>query len=182
MTALSGPRVRPGGMRDVGPAAYAFAWIAGRMAGTKPPHIFLTLGRHRRLFWAWLHFAGRLMPGGLLPRRDSELVILRVAHLANSDYETAHHRRLGRRAGLTAAEIDRVADGAAAPGWTSRDQTLLSAVDSLHRHGDLDDDTWSTLRSHLDEREAIELCQLVGHYEMLATTVRVLRIAPDAPR
>jgi hypothetical protein len=47
---------------------------------------------------------------------------------------------------------------------------------------DLDGETWSALRSHLDEPEAIELCQLVGHYEMLATTLRVLRVAPDAHR
>jgi hypothetical protein len=30
--------------------------------------------------------------------------------------------------------------------------------------------------------EAIELCMLAGHYEMLATTIAALRIQPDAPR
>ena len=38
------------------------------------------------------------------------------------------------------------------------------------------------LRCHLDEREAIELCLLAGHYEMLATTIKALRIQPEAPR
>lgn len=174
--------MRPGGRSDVGLVIWAFARLAGRVARTEPPHIFLTLGRHRRLFWGWLHFAGRLMPGGRLPRRESELVILRVAHLVGSDYESSHHRRMGRRVGLTQAQIDRVADGPAAPGWTDRERILLASVDSLHERADLDDGAWSTLRSHLDERQAIEFCQLVGHYEMLAKTLRVLRVGLDAHR
>jgi alkylhydroperoxidase family enzyme len=51
----------------------------------------------------------------------------------------------------------------------------------LHQQGDLDDATWSELRRHLDEREAIELCLLAGHYEMLATAIAALRIQPDGP-
>ena len=50
--------------------------------------------------WLWLGFARRLMPFGKLPRRDTELVILRVAHLRGCDYEWHHHVRLGKRAGV----------------------------------------------------------------------------------
>ena len=94
---VSGARITPGGWREVGPFVAAFARIAGRVQGTEPPAVFLTLGRHRRLFWGWLHFAGRLMPGGRLSRRESELVILRVASRRGSSYELTQHRRLGRR-------------------------------------------------------------------------------------
>ena len=44
------------------------------------------------------------------------------------------------------------------------------------------DVTWADLRTHLDEREAIELVMLVGHYEMLATAIAALRIQPDERR
>ncbi len=47
---------------------------------------------------------------------------------------------------------------------------------------DLDDALWSELRAELDEREAIELVMLVGHYAMLATTLTTLRVEPDRPR
>ena len=80
------------------------------------------------------------------------------------------------------AELERVATGPDAEGWPARERALLAAVDGLHHDGDLDDATWSTLREHLGEREAIELCMLVGHYEMLATTITALRIEPDRPR
>src|SRR4051794_34652870 len=86
------PRIPPGGRDDLGLVNAAIARVAGRVARTPaPPRIFTTLGRHRRLFRAWLRFAGRLMPRGTLPRVDTELVILRVSVLCGSDYEWVHH-------------------------------------------------------------------------------------------
>ena len=149
--------------------------------GTRPLHLFLTLGRHRSLFWGWLVFAGRLMPGGRLRRRESELVILRVAHLRDCRYEFEHHVRLGRRAGVTREDVERVTAGPEAAGWSAREAALLAATDELHARGDLSDDGWTRLRGHTDEREAIELCMLAGHYEMLATVITALRIQPDTP-
>ena len=175
-------RIAPGGRSDVGLLAWIVSRVAGRAVGTAPPNLFLTLGRHRKVFRAWLHFAGRLMPGGVLPRRETELAILRVAHLASCRYEFDHHVRLGRRAGLGEADLDRVVQGPEAPGWSARERALLSAVDRMHADGDLDDPTWELLREHLDEREAIELCMLAGHYEMLATTIATLRFQPDRAR
>jgi AhpD family alkylhydroperoxidase len=153
--------------------------VAGKAMGTRPLHLFLTLARHRSLFAGWLVFAGRLMPGGRLRRRESELVILRVAHLRDCRYEFEHHVRLGRRAGVTADDVERVKQGPDADAWSPREAALLAATDELHADGDLGDEAWSRLRAHTDEREAIELCMLAGHYEMLATVIIALRIQPD---
>jgi AhpD family alkylhydroperoxidase len=179
---MSAARITPGGRGDVGVLTWTISRVAGRVGGTNPPNLFLTLGRHRKLFRGWLRFAGRLMPGGRLPRRETELVILRVAHLRSCRYEFDHHVRLGRRAGLTDGDLARVVEGPQAEGWSPRERTLLAAVDWLHHDRDLDDDAWSDLRGHLDEREAIEFCLLVGHYEMLATVIGTLRIEPDRAR
>jgi AhpD family alkylhydroperoxidase len=122
-----------------------------------------------------------MMPRGRLPRRETELVILRVAHLRDCRYEFDHHVRLGRRAGLTGDDIRRVVEGPQA-GWPPREATLLEAVDELHRDGDLSDSTWQRLRAGHDERQLIELVMLAGHYEMLATAIRTLRIQPDRRR
>ena len=179
---MSVPRVAPGGRREVGLGTWAFGQIAGRVSKTEPPNLFMTLGRHRGLFRGWLVFASRLMPRGKLPRRETELVILRVAHLRDCAYEREHHMRLGRRAGLDDADFARVETGPAAEGWSARERALLEAVDELHGSGDLADATWDAVRAHLDERRAIELLFLVGHYEMLATAINTLRIQPDARR
>jgi AhpD family alkylhydroperoxidase len=175
------PRVAPGTWRQTGPFVAAFAAVAGRVTGTEPPAVFRTLGRNRGLFWGWLHFAGRLMPGGRLPRRQSELVILRVAATCGSDYELTQHRRLGRRAGLGKDEIARVEAGGL-DGWAGSDRTLLAAADELLATEDLSDAGWAALREDYDEHAAIEIVMLVGHYRMLAAALRTLRVAPDRPR
>jgi AhpD family alkylhydroperoxidase len=122
------------------------------------------------------------MPGGKLPRRDTELVILRVAHLRGCSYEFDHHVHLGRRAGVDDKDVANVVVGPTAPGWSHRERAILAVVDALHHDGDVDDATWSAMRVHLSERDAIELCLLAGHYEMLAATITALRIQPEARR
>ncbi|HEY6730544.1 MAG TPA: carboxymuconolactone decarboxylase family protein [Solirubrobacterales bacterium] len=175
------PRIAPGDRRQLGLVNSVIAWVLGRATGGRPPHIFTTLGRHRGLFRRWLWFAGGLMPGGKLPRRDSELVILRVAHNANCDYEWSHHERLGQRAGLSAEEVERVRSGPATPGWSPRQQLLLRAADEMHAEGEIGDELWSALAAEFDDRLLIELCLLIGHYEMLAMTLNTLRVQPEAP-
>ena len=44
------------------------------------------------------------------------------------------------------------------------------------------DATWDALCAHLDEVELIELCMLVGHYEMLAMTLESIGVARDVSR
>jgi AhpD family alkylhydroperoxidase len=173
------PRVPPGGRREIGIINVAVTRIIGVATGSGPPNVFTTLARHRGLFRRWLWFAGALMPGGLLPRRDSELVILRVAENCRCEYEWRHHERLGRTAGLTAEQIQRVREGPDADGWSARERLLLRAADELHTERDVSGELWGELRPMLSDTELIELCLLIGHYEMLAMTLNALRVAPD---
>jgi alkylhydroperoxidase family enzyme len=167
---------------DIGRVNLLIARVLGAAVGSGPPAVFTTLARHRRLFRRWLWFAGGLMPGGVLPRADSELVILRVAHNCGSSYEWVQHERLAVAAGLTTAAVSRVRSGATAEGWSDRQRLLLAAADELHASRDLSDATWDALRPLLSDAELIELCMLVGHYEMLAMTLNSLRVQPDTFR
>jgi AhpD family alkylhydroperoxidase len=179
---VTGPRIAPGTRRELGLPIWAFSRLAGRATRTAPPAIFTTLGRGRGLFWGWLHFAGRLMPGGRLPRRETELVILRVASVRGCDYELEHHVRLGKRAGVTADDVARVRTGSTADGWHDHERLLMQVTEELLATRDLSDATWDELRATYDERQVIELLLLVGHYDMLATTLMTLRLEPDRPR
>jgi AhpD family alkylhydroperoxidase len=174
-------RIPAGTRAHTGTVNALIARVMGVTGGTDgPPQLFTTLGRHRRLFRPWLRFAGRLMPGGKLPRSDAELVILRVATLCDCAYEWAHHERIGRTAGLSEDDIRRARDGAGAPGWTERQAAILAAVDELHATRSLGDAAWQRLRAAgLSDTELIELPMLTGHYEMLAMTLNALRVPPD---
>ncbi|MFD6350543.1 carboxymuconolactone decarboxylase family protein [Nocardia tengchongensis] len=173
------PRIAPGRLRELGPVNWVVWQALSRAAGTDDAHLFSTLGRTGGLFRGWLHFSGRLMPGGKLRRYESELVILRVAHLRQCEYETDHHIRLGRRAGVTPEILDRLREGPAAAGWSDKERALLTAVDQLVATRDLDDETWQALAAHYDEQRLIEIVLLTNQYEGLASTITALRIETD---
>ncbi|MGH3451038.1 MAG: carboxymuconolactone decarboxylase family protein [Haloechinothrix sp.] len=178
---MAAPRIPPGTRRDIGLVNTVIAGLIGAATGSGPPNLFTTLARHRRLYRPWLRFAAALMPRGGLPRRDSELVILRVASNCDCAYELAHHRHLARREGLTDVQVDAVVRDPVAAGWTPREAALLAGVDELHERRTLSDACWTRLAAHLTETQLIELPMLVGHYEMLAMTLNSLGVRPDAP-
>ncbi|WP_054812300.1 carboxymuconolactone decarboxylase family protein [Nocardia arizonensis] len=179
MVSTSRPRIAPGRLRELGPLNWAVWQVLSRAAGTGDAHLFSTLGRTRGLFRGWLHYSGKLMPGGRLARFESELVILRVAHLRECEYETDHHIRLGRRAGITPEILERLRTGPDAPGWTPKQRALLTAVDRIVETRDIDDEAWADLAGHYDERALIEIVLLANQYEGLAATITALRIQRD---
>lgn len=177
---MTTPRIAPGTRAELGLLNWVLIQAGGRLARTGAPNVMTTLGRHRGLFRRWVFFAGGLMPGGKLPRQDTELVILRVAHLCASAYELDHHERIGARVGLSTEQIERASAGATADGWSPRHAAILQATDELHADQCIAEVTWTRLRVHLDERELIELCLLAGHYTMLAGALNSLGVQLDA--
>jgi alkylhydroperoxidase family enzyme len=180
-SAGSSPRIEPGGREQIGALNLGIARLVDRAARGGPTNLLITLGRHRGLFRPWLRFAAALMRSGRLRRKDTELLILRVAHNCRSEYEWAHHERLALAVGLTKQEIDRARAGPEADGWSEDQAALIRAADELHADRTLSSEAWNALRSRLSEEQLIELCLLVGHYEMLAMTINSLGIQPDAP-
>jgi alkylhydroperoxidase family enzyme len=170
------PRVPPAPLRRLRPLARIVALVTGRLTGTGPPAIFTTLGRHPRLFRAWLLYSARLMPFGTLPRRDAELVILRVAWRCGAAYEWWHHVPLALRAGLPPDQIAAAASAPPAADLSERRQVLAAITDELLAHRALSDDTWQAARQQLTEPEVIETCLLIGHYQGLASAIGGLGI------
>jgi alkylhydroperoxidase family enzyme len=178
-----GVRVRPLEPWWRYPLGGTVAAVTGLVTRGEQPHIFPTLARNRRLFVRWLPFASAFMAGSDLPRAEVELVILRTAWNTGSWYEWAQHVDLARRAGLPDGVVDRIAGGPAGPEahrFSDRQRLLLTAVDELHDNRVVTDSTWAELGTELNDRQVIELCLLVGHYEMLAMTLNSLGVQPEA--
>jgi alkylhydroperoxidase family enzyme len=169
------PRIAPVHPRELRPLARLVSEVAGRVGGSGPPNLFTTLGRHPRLFRAWLRYSAHLMPFGRLPRRDTELVILRVAWQCQSAYEWRQHVPIALRGGLTPDEIAGAAESRWS-GFTERQRALLDVSDEMLARRTISDATWDAVRASLGDRAVIELCLLVGHYQGLASTIGALGI------
>jgi alkylhydroperoxidase family enzyme len=143
-------------------------------------NIFATLAHHPRLLKRWSDFGGVLLYGGKLPPRERELLILRTGYLCRAPYEWGQHVTIARASGLTDDEIERVAQGPGAAGWSSDDAVLLRAADELHTDSRIGDATWSSLSARWDEQQLIEVCMVVGQYHLVAMTLNSLGVEPES--
>jgi AhpD family alkylhydroperoxidase len=185
--AQNGPagRIPSGRFRELGPINWVFAKMAARRMRVPEMHLFTTLGQRQLLFWTWSFYGGRLLRGRL-PAIDTELVILRVAHLRACEYELQHHRRMALKQGLDPnlqATIFAWPDAAEGSGekLSARQQALLTATDEFVKDRTVTDATWQRLATHLDRRQLIEFCLLTSQYDGLAATMSALKIPLDLP-
>ena len=174
-------RIPPGGRRELGLVNWIIAKFAARSIRAPQMHLFTTLGQHRLLFLAFLPYSGVLLNWGKLPKRDKELVILRVGHLRASEYELQQHRRLARSRGVDQALQDKIFAGPTAEGLTDRQRALLQSVDEFVTDRNVCDETYAALSEHLDREQIIEFCALAGHYDAIAGTLATLRVPMDFP-
>jgi 4-carboxymuconolactone decarboxylase len=169
--AMTEPRIAP---IDASDAPHDLAEFLSSDLGSL--NIFRTMANHPGLFRRYLPFGGKLLNGGSIEARQRELLILRTGWNAGSEYEWGQHVRIGEQAGLTEAEIARVAAGPTADGWSATDATLLTACDELCADHVISDATWAALTEILDTRQLVELTLLVGHYVMIAGMLNSLRV------
>lgn len=176
---MSTPRIPTGSFKALGPINWVLWRILSAAAGAPDAHLFSTLGRTKGLFRGWLYYSGKLMPGGRISRKDTEVIINRVAHLRDCGYEMDHHSRIGRRFGVTKELLAQLKEGPDASGLSARHRTILAATDELLATKNLSDATWARLAGEFDERQLIEFLLLVAQYDGLATTIAALRIERD---
>jgi 4-carboxymuconolactone decarboxylase len=142
-------------------------------------NVFATLVRHPRLFKRWTPFAGHLLYTSSLTARDRELLILRTAWLAQAEYEWGQHVEIAKRCGLSPAEIERVALGPDAKGWSAAEAALLTAADDLFGDACLSDASWKALSARYDTAQLLDIIFTVGHYAMLAMALNSLGVRLD---
>src|SRR5919204_964220 len=175
MTETTPARIPPGGFRELGPIGWLFSKGAARRVRAPEMHLFTTLGQNWRLFLAWLPFSSVLLYVGKLSRKDAELVILRVGHLRNCEYELQHHRKLAKSRGVDAELQAKIFEGPDADGLTDRQRALITATDEFIVTRGVSPETWATLSTHLTRPQLIEFCMLAGQYDGLAATMSTLK-------
>jgi AhpD family alkylhydroperoxidase len=168
-----------GSLRELGPVGWIIAKAGARVIRAPRFHLMDTIGQHKLLFLAWLPFSGVLLNWGRLPRQDAELIILRVGHLRDCEYELQQHRRLARTRGLDDETQARIFKGPDSEGLTDRQRVLVTATDEFVVTRSMSPETWAALASHLDRRQLIEFCMLASQYDGLAATMATLRIPLD---
>lgn len=176
---LSEPRVQPALESEL--EGEARELIERYRRGHAIPNIYATLVRHPKLLKRWSVFGNHILNKSTLPARDRELVILRIGWLCRSVYEFSAHVRIGKQAGLSEEEIQRVTEGPDAPGWTPFESALVRAADELRADAFLSDATWKQLAERYDTEQLIDLVFTAGQYMLVSMALNTLGVQPEEP-
>ncbi len=138
--------------------------------------VYTTLVRHPDLFADFMVLGRRLLRLSSLEPRDRESLILRAAYRCRARYEWSHHDVIGRRVGLTDADLTTLSTETVGPDVEPALARLIRAADELTVDHELSDPTWAELTEAYSQNQIIELCMLVGEYAMLAGALNSLGV------
>lgn len=139
-------------------------------------NIHRMIAHHPALMQAFTPLRNYIVPASSLSPRHRELVILRVGHRVDSDYEWIHHVDRGQKAGLTSTEIERVKTGYSAEGWSFNERLILRAVDEMIDQQQLEVETAQALLDSMGKQALLDILFTVGIYLTLGTILNTFDV------
>ena len=112
--------------------------------------------------------------------RQRETLLMRIGVLCRSEYEWAAHSRLGRRAGMTDVDVDRIIAGPDSGGGDPVELALLRATDELYRDDLVSDRTWGALATAFDKKQLLDVLIAVGGYRSTSMAINSAGVQLDA--
>lgn len=174
-------RVKPLGDEELDPnASKTVADIRNVMRlpnGGDIPDFFRIMLKHPALFRAQMDMGIMIVgPDAKIPRREAELAILRLAWLVRAPFEWGEHVNIGKKFGITDAEVEWSTIGSSAGGWTDHDRAIVKGVEELVEDTYISDSTWRSLATTWNEAQLLEFLVLVGAYLMVAMVQNSIRL------
>jgi len=169
-------RVAPVSDEDYRDIASRFSVTPSREGSTSLLNITKTWAHHPALMEAQRPYQMHLRNTSVLPRRDQEIVVLRIGWRCGSEYEFGQHAVRGPEVGLSVEDIVRLTEASDAPGWDDHDRLLVVVADELYDTNGLSDATWRSLSGSYDTAQIIELLVLIGRYWTVSIAANTLRI------
>jgi alkylhydroperoxidase family enzyme len=144
----------------------------------RPVNLYRVLANQPRLVAAWTEFFQSLRAESRTPRALRELMILRSAQLAGSEYEWAQHLRMARKAGVREAQIASLADWRESGEFDDRERACLALQEAVVA-GRVGDDQYAECARHFGHGEYVELALTAAAYVMVPRVLEALRVPLD---
>ena len=145
----------------------------------KPVNLYRALGNHPALAAAWTEFANAIRHDSGTPRALRELMILRTAQVARSEYEWAHHLRMARSAKLSESKIASLADWRSSKQFDPKERAALALTEAV-MVCNVTDAVHAEVKRHFSDAEFVELSLTAGFYAMVSRMLDAMRVELDA--
>jgi AhpD family alkylhydroperoxidase len=145
----------------------------------RPVNLYRALGNHAPLTAAWTEFANSIRHDSRTPRALRELMILRTAQIARSEYEWAQHLKMARKAGVPEAQIAALANWRKSGEFDARERAALALTEAVMA-GRVDDAVHAEVRGQFpDPADYVELSLTAAFYAMVSRMLDALRVELD---
>lgn len=141
-------------------------------------NLFKILLNHPKLVRAWGRFGNYILGGSTLSVREREIAILRIGWLNQAEYEWEQHVLIGKRAGISDAEIEQITKGPKA-GWSRHEAALLQAADDLYEDSVVSDATWKILSESYNTQQLMDLVFSIGQYNLVSWALNSFGVPLD---
>jgi len=141
-------------------------------------NIFKTLLNHPKLVRAWGRFGNYILGGSTLSAREREIAILRIGWLNQAVYEWEQHVLIGKRSGLSDAEIEQITKGPKA-GWNRHEAAIVQAADDLYEDSVVSDETWKILSETYNTQQMMDLVFSIGQYNLVSWALNSFGVPLD---
>jgi alkylhydroperoxidase family enzyme len=144
----------------------------------RPVNLYRALGNQPALVAAWTEFFNALRHESRTPRGLRELMILRTAQLARSEYEWAHHLGMARSAGVREPQIGALAQWRDSAEFDERERAALELAEAVAACR-VTDEVHAAAKRHFDDGEYVELSLTAAAYAMVARMLDALAVELD---
>jgi alkylhydroperoxidase family enzyme len=168
-------------LNDTGDLPEDYRWLFERMEQRGGvANIFRAFSHSPEALRRFMKLGNYFLGEGKLEPALRELAILRVGAECHAPYEFAQHISIGRRAGLTDAQIRAVA----APHqglFDARQMAVLNYAGELTTTSSVSDATYAAVADFLNDEEVVELTLVTGYYNLVSRALNALQVDIDRP-
>jgi alkylhydroperoxidase family enzyme len=143
-------------------------------------NIFRALGHSPEALRRFMKFGSYFLDEGKLDPKLRELAILRVGMDCRAPYEFSQHISIGRRAGLSDAQI-RAVGNAHVGVFAPNEMAVLAYAGELTTASRVSDATYDAVAQFLNAEEVVELTLVIGYYNMVSRALNALEVDIDPP-
>ncbi len=144
----------------------------------EPVNLYRALANQPGLAAAWTEFANSIRHDSRTPRALREVMILRTAQVARSEYEWAQHLKMARKAGVREAQIAALAGWRDSGEFDARERAALALTEGVMA-GEVTNAVYAEAARHFSHAEYVELALTAAFYAMVSRMLDAMRVDLD---
>jgi 4-carboxymuconolactone decarboxylase len=147
--------------------------------GARVLNLYRVLAHNPDILRDCLKLGTTLLKKTSLSAKLRELAILHVAKITGSEYELAQHHPIALQTGITESQVQALDDWVKATCFNAEERAVLQYVGEVAQQVKVTDETFTSLKRYLGQKEIVELTLSIGYWGLIARMLVPLEVEID---